>query len=41
MDLVEGFRHAAGDRFVLTVLNRKMFPADDFFEGPGKEVKLQ
>ena len=41
LDLVEGFRHAAGDRFVLTVLNRKMFSADDFFEGPGKEVKLK
>ena len=25
---------------MLTVLNRKMFSADDFFEGRGKEVKL-
>ena len=41
LDLVESFRHPAGDRFVLTVLNKKMFSGDDFFEGPGKAIFLK
>ena len=40
LDLVESFRHPCGDRLVLTMLNKKIFSADDFYEGPGKAIFL-
>ena len=41
LDLVEAFRHPCADRLVLTLLNRKMFSADDFYEGKGKGMFLK
>jgi len=34
LDLLEPFRHAIADRFVLTMVNRQVIGADDFRPGP-------